>query len=94
MWWSHIVSCRMSFLKTHDPKFRSMTRENYDAFTAMRNDINEMFGDMISSEATLKDGPEMSAECAAVVASLSAIAAKMMRMQNQIRRLQWEMVAR
>lgn len=46
-------------------------RSCYDAFSAMRNDLNEILGDMISQEATLKDGPEMSAECAAVVDAVS-----------------------
>lgn len=42
-------------------------RENYEAFTAMRNDINELIGNMDSQESTLRYGPEMSHECAAVV---------------------------
>lgn len=53
-------------------QWRRMCRENYDAFTAMRNDINEIIGDMRSSESTLLDGPEMSAECAAVVEAIAA----------------------
>ncbi len=44
-------------------------REWYDAFTAMRNDINELIGDMDSQEANLEPG--MGAECAAVVKAIA-----------------------
>lgn len=44
-------------------------REWYDAFTAMRNDINEIVGDMGSQEANLEPG--MGAECAAVVKAVA-----------------------
>lgn len=54
-------------------RLREQGRENYDAFCAMRNDLNEMFGDMISQEATLVDGPTMSAECAAVVVAMAKV---------------------
>lgn len=50
--------------------FRRMCRENYDAFSAMRNDINEIIGDMASQESTLLDGPEMQHECVAVVVAV------------------------
>jgi uncharacterized coiled-coil protein SlyX len=51
-------------------RLRENMRDSYEAFCAMRNDLNEMFGDMISSEATLADGPTMWAECAAVVIAM------------------------
>ena len=45
-------------------------REWYEAFTAMRNDINEIIGNMDSQEANLEPG--MGAECAAVVKAVAA----------------------
>lgn len=48
-------------------------RDQYDAFTAMRRELNEMLGDMFSVEATLKDGPEMTAECAGVVTAMAKV---------------------
>jgi len=55
----------------HSDIFRQNMREQYEAFVAMRNDINELIGDMISLEATLKDGPTMAAECQAVVEAVA-----------------------
>ena len=55
-------------------RFQAMCRENYEAFTAMRNDINEVIGDMASQESTLRDGPEMTHECAAVVSAVKGYA--------------------
>lgn len=40
-------------------------RDAYDAFTAMRNDINELIGNMVSQEHNLEPG--MGQECEAVV---------------------------
>lgn len=56
--------------------FRRHHRENYEAFTAMRNDINEIIGQMISQEATLADGPEMAHECAAVAEAVRNYASR------------------
>jgi hypothetical protein len=53
-------------LRKERDAFKQMCRENYDAFSAMRNDINEAIGDMASQEAMLARGPEMTHECAAV----------------------------
>ena len=57
-------------LRGHLKMFKSNHRDNYDAFCAMRNTLNEMFGNMRSQESTLLNGPEMSHECAAVVECL------------------------
>ena len=57
-------------------RLRGTHRENYDAFTAMRNDINGLIGNMDSSESTLLDGPEMGHECAAVVEAVAAYVAR------------------
>jgi hypothetical protein len=58
-------------------RFSDNMRQNYDAFTAMRNDINEIVGNMVSQESTLQYGPEMEHECEAVVEAVRAsIAAK------------------
>jgi hypothetical protein len=46
---------------------RQNMADNWAAFTAMRNDINEIIGDMPSTESTLLHGPEMQHECTAVV---------------------------
>lgn len=43
-------------------------REAYDAFTAMRNDINELAGDMVSQEHNLEPG--MGQECETVVTTV------------------------
>lgn len=43
------------------------SKDNWAAFTTMRNDINEIVGNMRSSESTLLEGPEMAHECEAVV---------------------------
>ena len=69
---------------SEEARVRLQMRSQYEAFTAMRNDINEMFGDMISQEATLKDGPEMSAECAAVVESLRKVRARLDELEDRI----------
>jgi len=50
---------------------QSNMREQYEAFCAMRNDINEIIGDMESAESTLRNGPEMAAECEAVVKAVA-----------------------
>lgn len=52
--------------------FKRMCRENYDAFSAMRNDINELIGNMVSQGSTLSSGPEMSYECATVVEAVNS----------------------
>lgn len=65
-------------------RLRANLRENYDAFSAMRNDINEMFGDMVSQEATLADGPTMSAECAAVVVAMAKVREQLAEAENQL----------
>ncbi len=49
-------------------------REFYDSFSAMRNDLNEMFGNMQSQESTLLNGPEMGPECEDVVTAMRAVA--------------------
>lgn len=54
-------------LRKERDDFRRMCRDNYDAFSAMRNDVNERIGNMASQESTLMDGPEMAHECEAVV---------------------------
>ncbi len=59
-----------------DARWSKNLRENYDAFSAMRNDLNETIGDMASQESTLADGPTMAAECAAVVKGVSRAFAK------------------
>lgn len=51
--------------------FKRMCRDQYDAFCAMRNDINELIGNMASQESTLIYGPEMPSECAAVVTAVA-----------------------
>ena len=52
-------------------RLRENMRNSYEAFCSMRNDLNEIVGDMISQEATLMDGPTMWAECAAVVEAVA-----------------------
>lgn len=56
---------------------QSNMREQYEAFCAMRNDINELIGGMASQESTLADGPEMDHECAAVVEAVKRYKDKM-----------------
>ncbi len=46
---------------------RPSAREWYDAFSAMRNDINEIIGNMPSQESTLAEGPEAIHETVVVV---------------------------
>lgn len=46
------------------------SRANWEAFSAMRNDINELVGNMASSEAALINGPEMQHQCEAVATSV------------------------
>jgi hypothetical protein len=78
-------------------RFAAMCRKNYDAFTAMRNDINSMIGEMASSESTLASGPEMTHECAAVtdavakyVASTAArVEAAVLAERDRCARLVW-----
>jgi hypothetical protein len=48
-----------------------MSRELWDSFCTMRNDINMLIGDMRSSESTLLEGPEMVHECTAVVEAIA-----------------------
>jgi len=60
-------------------------RQNYDAFTAMRNDINSLIGDMQSSESTLLRGPEMSHECEAVVRAVAAYVAAALAREAKLR---------
>jgi hypothetical protein len=47
-------------------------REQYEAVCAMRNDINELIGNMPSPEATLRKGPELSHECEDIVLAIAA----------------------
>lgn len=49
-------------------RWKRMSVDNRNAFAAMRNDLNELFGDMPSEEASLRYGPEMFHDCAAIVA--------------------------
>ncbi|MGB6080291.1 MAG: hypothetical protein WBF99_12605 [Xanthobacteraceae bacterium] len=66
-------------------RFSDNMRQNYDAFTAMRNDVNEIVGNMASQESTLQYGPEMAHECEVVV---EAVRASLAAKDKEIERLQ------
>ena len=66
--------------------YKRNMREKYDAFTAMRNDINVLIGDMASSVSTLQYGPGMTHECAAVSESVAKyVAASDARIEAAVR---------
>lgn len=69
-----------------DHALRNM-RENYEAFCAMRNDLNELFP-IQSVEADLVNGPEMSVSCAVIVESAKAwrdrLAAEVARLREAV----------
>lgn len=60
-------------------------RANYEAFSAMRNDINEIIGNMPSQESALLEGPEMAHECAQIVEAVRAYADKAAKAEAFIR---------
>lgn len=57
-------------LKKANEAWQQNMREAYAAFSAMRNDLNELFP-MQSAEADLLTGPEWSVACAAIVTAAS-----------------------
>lgn len=60
----------------------SNLRGNYEAFSAMRNDINQVIGTMPSAEASLRNGPEMASECADIT---QAVATHTARLEARLR---------
>ncbi len=67
------VADRIEVLEAENTRLRENMRQNYDAFTAMRNDINEIIGNMVSQdEGVLRQGAGMSFECEAVVDAVRA----------------------
>lgn len=57
---------RIAALEAQNKLWQRNMREAYESFSAMRNDLNELFP-MQSAEADLSDGPEWSVACAAIV---------------------------
>jgi len=57
--------------KTNDI-WRKNSVANHAAITTMRNDLNELCGDMPSMEGVLLDGPEWSHDCAAIAQAVSS----------------------
>jgi hypothetical protein len=68
-----LLVARVAELEAANMTLNENLRQNYDAFTAMRNDINEIVGNMVSQdEGVLRQGAGMSFECAAVVEAVRA----------------------
>lgn len=63
-------------------RWSRMHRESYEAFCAMRNDINELIGGMDSQESTLRNGPEMAHECVAVVKAVRSFKGRAARAER------------
>lgn len=53
-------------LTAENAALRANSRAGYDAFSAMRDSINEVIGDMPSTESALAHGPELAHEAAQV----------------------------
>lgn len=81
----HKAATAIAALSAERDAFKRMCRENYDAFSAMRNDINELIGNMASQESTLSNGPEMSLECAAVVEAVSGYARRAEAAEDRVK---------
>lgn len=65
------MSARIAELEAENARWRQNMREAYEAFTAMRNDLNELFP-IQSAEADLLTGPQWSVSCAAIVKGAEA----------------------
>lgn len=66
-----MLRARIAELEAENARWRQNMREAYEAFTAMRNDLNELFP-IQSAEADLLTGPEWSVSCAAIVKAAMA----------------------
>ena len=80
-------------LRERNASWRKNSIANHAAMTAMRNDLNETFGNMPSMEGVLLNGPEWSHDCAAIVEAAASFATTLRAEVARLREeLEWTRV--
>lgn len=70
------LKTRCAELEKTNQQWKEHHTEDHMAFGAMRNDLNEIFGDMASAEASLRNSPELKSEWVDIVQAAQRYAAE------------------